>query len=98
MDGEIDSRLKELIEKAAMILRSFGAKEVYTFGSAAGSKFDFEESDIDLAVRGMPPQNFYSAVGEALCRLKRSVDVIDLDGNSAFGNYLQEHGELTRVL
>jgi len=95
--GEIDTRIKELIDKAAQILRSYGALEVYAFGSATTGDFN-EDSDIDLAVRGMPPENFYSAVGDALCSMDRSVDVIDLDGGSAFGKFLEEHGELVRVI
>jgi uncharacterized protein len=91
-----DEHLRELIEKAAAILRSYGAQEVYTFGSATKGNFG-KDSDLDLAVRGMPPENFYSAVGDALCTLERSVDVIDLDGGSAFGKFLEEHGELVRV-
>lgn len=98
MQQNNENILKDLINKAAAILRSHGAQEVYAFGSAIDNDFDMERSDIDLAIRGMPPENFYSAIGEALCTLDRSVDIIDLDGDTAFSRFLIEHGELTRVL
>ena len=97
MDSTTEKRLKELIEKAAAILRTYGATEVYLFGSARSGDFDLEHSDIDLAVRGIAPKDFYGAVGETMCSLGREVDVIDLDAETAFGKYLTEHGELARV-
>ena len=93
----IETRLKELIDKAAAILRSYGATEVYLFGSGRSEAFDWEHSDIDLAVRGIAPNDFYRAVGETMCSLGREVDVIDLDAGTAFGKYLTEHEELARV-
>ena len=97
MVREIDTQLNELILKAAVILRSYGATEVYLFGSSRTGDFDWEHSDIDLAVRGIAPKDFYSAVGETMCSLGRDVDVIDLDAGTAFGKYLAEHEELARV-
>ena len=32
-----------------------------------------------------------------MCSLGRDVDIIDLDAETAFGKYLAEHGELSRV-
>ena len=97
MENSINLKLKNLIDKAAAILQSYGALEIYAFGSATGKNFG-ENSDIDLAVRGMPPKNFFSAVGDALCSLDRNIDIVDLDAGTAFGKYLEDHGELTRVL
>lgn len=97
MEREIDTQLKALIQKAATILRSYGATEVYLFGSGHTGNFDWEHSDIDLAVRGIAPKDFYSAVGDTMCKLGREVDIIDLDAGTAFGTYLTEHEELARV-
>ena len=93
----MSEQLQELINKATAILREFGAREIYIFGSAARSDFDSDSSDIDLAVRGIPPESFYGAVGETMCALDRNIDLIDLDAQSTFGKFLQDHGELTRV-
>jgi predicted nucleotidyltransferase len=97
MDTKTETQMKELIDKAVAILRTYGATEVYLFGSARGGDFDLEHSDIDLAVRGIPAKDFYGAVGETMCSLGREVDVIDLDAGTAFGKYLTKHGELARV-
>jgi predicted nucleotidyltransferase len=93
----MEEDLELLIKKAAGVLKSFGATEVYLFGSAGNGNFKKEHSDIDLAVRGIPPENFYSAVGETLCSIDRDVDIIDLDADTTFGIFLQDHKELTRV-
>jgi predicted nucleotidyltransferase len=97
MENDLNLQLKTLISKAAAILQSYSAIEVYAFGSATNERFG-ENSDIDLAVRGIPPNKFFSAVGEALCSLDRNLDIIDLDAETAFGKYLEDHGDLVRVL
>jgi len=70
MEREIDARLNKLIRKAAAILRSYGATEIYLFGSGRTGDFDRERSDLDLAVRGIAPKDFYSAVGDTMYSLK----------------------------
>jgi predicted nucleotidyltransferase len=92
-----NERTEELIAKAVAVLRSYGATEIYLFGSVLSDAFDPEKSDVDIAVRGIAAKDFYSAVGETLCALGREVDIIDLDAGTAFGKYLTEHGELSRV-
>lgn len=97
MNESSDRVLHALIDKAVAVLHAFGATEIYLFGSARNDDFDPASSDIDLAVRGIAPKDFYSAVGETLCALGRDVDIIDLDAGTAFGNFLTENGELSRV-
>jgi predicted nucleotidyltransferase len=92
MTVELDS----LIHQAAVVLKSFGATDVYLFGSMAKGT-GTEESDIDLAVSGLPPQVFFKAMGSALNVMKREFDLVDLDENNAFVAYLKSHGELRRV-
>jgi predicted nucleotidyltransferase len=60
----------EAAHSAALVLaRDFGAGEVYAFGSlVAGGAFG-PESDIDLAVTGLPPARYFAALG-ALERLR----------------------------
>ncbi|MDD5672963.1 MAG: nucleotidyltransferase domain-containing protein [Chitinivibrionales bacterium] len=88
--------LSALIHKAAEVLKSFGATEVYLFGSLAKGT-NTKYSDIDLAVTGIPPENFYRAMGDTFGALKREIDIIDLDENTPFVEYLKSHGELHRV-
>jgi predicted nucleotidyltransferase len=88
--------LKQLIAKAAEALRATGAKEVYLFGSAAGNRIG-EESDVDLAVAGLPPERFLEAMGKAGRILRRQVDLVDLDEGNPFTEYLKAKGEMLRV-
>lgn len=92
----VDFDLKKRIERAAAVLKAAGAREVYVFGSAASGKLR-EDSDIDLAVSGLPPEQFFEALGKAGDALGRTVDVIDLDDPTPFTRYLKEEGELQRV-
>jgi len=88
--------LKELIRKAAIALKEAGAREVYLFGSAATGIMR-EESDIDMAVSGLPPEVFFKAMGRAGDILQRSLDLVDLDEDNPFTRYLKEEKELQRV-
>jgi predicted nucleotidyltransferase len=54
------TELDKQIRLAAEVLRSFGATEVYVFGSAAEGTAD-AESDVDMAVMGLPAGVFYRA-------------------------------------
>ncbi|RPJ02492.1 MAG: nucleotidyltransferase domain-containing protein, partial [Deltaproteobacteria bacterium] len=91
VSGEADTRTSESIQEtvraAADYLRSCGAKNVYLFGSASKGTFK-ENSDVDMAVEGLPPEIFFRAMGELFRILDRPVDLIDLD----------EDSPLTRVL
>jgi predicted nucleotidyltransferase len=92
----LDQDLKRDIETAARILKEEGAKEVYLFGSAAKGKLR-PDSDIDLAVRGLPPERFYHAGGQVMFAVSRPVDVIDLDERNLFTEFLEREDELVRV-
>ena len=88
--------LQPLIEKAASILWAEGAQEVYLFGSAARGMVR-QDSDIDLAVSGLPPERFFEAMGKVADFLQRPLDLVDLDEETPFTRYLREEGELLRV-
>ena len=89
-------QMRELIKKAAEALKEAGAREVYLFGSAATGNMR-EESDIDMAVSGFPPEKFFQAMGNADNILRRPLDLVDLDEDSPFTRYLIEEKELKRV-
>ena len=88
--------LRRLIERAAAVLKEAGAREVYVFGSAASGKMR-EDSDIDIAVSGLPPEKFFQAMGDAADALQRPLDLVDIDEVNPFTRYLREEGELRRV-
>ncbi|MGA2984446.1 MAG: nucleotidyltransferase domain-containing protein [Terriglobia bacterium] len=88
--------LKGLVDKAASALKAVGAKEVYVFGSAAHGTLR-ENSDVDMAVSGLPPEVFFRAMAKASRALGRPIDLIDLDEDNPFTRYLKKKGELRRV-
>ncbi|MCX5677461.1 MAG: nucleotidyltransferase domain-containing protein [Planctomycetota bacterium] len=88
--------LKERIALAAEALKKAGAREVYIFGSAATGRLS-ENSDIDMAVSGLPPEGFLRAMGQASRALRRPLDLVDLDAANEFTEYLKKEGELLRV-
>jgi predicted nucleotidyltransferase len=85
-----------LVDKAATALKAAGAKEVYVFGSAAHGTLR-ENSDVDMAVSGLPPEVFFRAMAAAHDALGRPLDLVDLDEDNPFTRYLKDEGELQRV-
>ncbi len=88
--------LKDRIHAAAEALKAAGAREVYVFGSAVTSRLR-DDSDVDLAVAGLPPERFLEAMGRAARALRRPVDLVDLDEVNPFTDYLRRKGRLQRV-
>jgi predicted nucleotidyltransferase len=84
------------VEEATRVLLDASAEAVYVFGSAAEGT-DRDDSDIDLAVSGLPPEGFFHAVGEAVMAVSRPIGVIDLDESNPFTEYLHRKGKLVRV-
>ncbi len=92
----MSDEITESIRKAAEVLKSFGAREVYVFGSAAAGTMD-EYSDVDMAVAGLPPGVFYKAYARAVRSFDCEMDLISLDKDSPFAEYLKRKGKLRRV-
>jgi predicted nucleotidyltransferase len=94
--AEIPESLQADIRRAVEILKAAGCAEIFLFGSAAtgvaGSR-----SDIDLAVRGCPPNQFFHLLGKLLWELDHPVDLIDLDAPDTFARFLEGRGKLVRI-
>ncbi len=84
------------LSAAVALLLRLGATEVFVFGSATKDAFR-PGSDIDMAVRGLPPSAYFSAVAKAADLLGRPVDLVDLDDATPVVRYLLGSGELVRV-
>jgi predicted nucleotidyltransferase len=92
----IPSEIYSDISKAADILKSAGCGECYVFGSVAVGK-STEKSDIDLAIRGLPPEKFFYVYGQLSMQISRAIDLVDLDNGSRFSQKLQQREAMTRV-
>jgi predicted nucleotidyltransferase len=90
------AELGQAIEHAAAILKAAGAEAVYLFGSIVEGPFR-PDSDIDLAVAGLPQARFFQAMGQTMFALPRPFDLVDLDVDTPFTRYLKEKGKLYRV-
>jgi len=72
------------------------ASQVFVFGSLVRGGLR-PDSDIDMAVSGLPAKLYFSAVSRASDILGRPVDLVDLDDDTALVHYLLESHELIRV-
>lgn len=89
--------LRKQIRAAAEILKAFGAREVYVFGSAAGGTLR-DDSDIDMAVSGLPAEVFFKAWARAVRAFSgREMDLVDLDQGGVFAEFLRNKGKLHHV-
>jgi predicted nucleotidyltransferase len=92
----VSNEINILIERAAAELKTAGAREIYVFGSAAKGTAGVD-SDLDLAVSGLPPSLFYRMGARVSDLIGRSVDLIDLDKSTPFTRHLRTENELVRV-
>ena len=88
---------REDIKKAVKILKENGACEIYIFGSIANGKFN-EDSDIDIAVKGLDAKKFYKVASILMFELENEFDLVDLDDkNNRFSQMLLKIGGMLKV-
>lgn len=86
MVAETDKKIIQDISK------KYHAKRVLLFGSSLD---DTRQShDIDIAVEGIPPEDFFKYYGDLMLKLSKPVDVIDLSETSKFIKLIQKEGRL----
>ena len=68
----------------------YGVKKILLFGS--GALPQAEAQDIDLAVEGVSPGEFFRFYAELLLGLSKPVDLIDLSCESAFASLVRRDG------
>ena len=73
----------------SLIAGRYRVKRVLLFGSSLGKK---KARDIDLAVEGIRPQDFFKFYGDLLFSLPKPVDLINLSQNSKFTRLVRQEG------
>jgi predicted nucleotidyltransferase len=74
------------------ISKQYHAKKVLLFGSSIDPKK--ESYDIDIAVEGIPPKDFFKYYGDLIFSLSKPVDVIDIKGKSKLISLILQEGTL----
>jgi predicted nucleotidyltransferase len=90
------SQERAAVARAARLFRDLGASQVFMFGSAVKGQLR-PDSDIDMAVSGLPPRLYFSAVNQASDIIGRPVDLLDLDDDTPVVRYLRASGDLVDV-
>ncbi|MEI6614697.1 MAG: nucleotidyltransferase domain-containing protein, partial [Chrysiogenales bacterium] len=70
--------------------KKYHLKRVLLFGSSIDATR--ESRDIDIAVEGIAPQDFFKYYGDLLLSLSKPVDVIDLSETSRFVALVRKEG------
>lgn len=72
------------------LAKRYGVERILLFGSGASPQV--EAQDIDLAVEGVPPRDFFSLYAELILRLSKPVDLVDLSSESTFTSLVRRDG------
>lgn len=78
------------------VLLKMGCTESYIFGSHATGNAD-EGSDIDIGIKGLPPQNFFATHSMLEDVTGKTVDLVDFDEKPKFFELLKNLGELKKI-
>ena len=84
------------INIAKEILLREGVCEIYIFGSFAEGIYT-EQSDLDLAIKGLPEDRYFKVYGELIEKLSRNLDLIGLDYENDFSKMIKETGKFERI-
>lgn len=83
----ISDKDKQIIISLA---EKYNVREMYLFGSSVEK--ETEPNDIDIAVRGIAPGDFFDFYGKLLRLLSKPVDVVNLANVSRFTDAIEKTG------
>ncbi|WP_319559819.1 nucleotidyltransferase domain-containing protein [Marispirochaeta sp.] len=92
----IDKRFRSDVDRAIEYLKTAGCTEIYVFGSLSSGTVH-SKSDIDIAVKGLRAEDYFSVYGELISMLDHSIDLVDLELQPAFAKILIETEQLLQV-
>ncbi len=84
------------VARAVEICKAEGCRGVFIFGSVVAGRHR-PHSDLDIAVRGCPPERFYRLLGRLMDELSHPVNLVDLDTEIRVAEFLEQEGQLVRI-
>ena len=93
---KIPEKYHEDIKKANIFLKNEGCKTVFLFGSMVSGKIH-ENSDIDIGIKGLPPEKFFKVYSKLYVDLDNEFHLVDFDSENDFFSLLNKHGEVIEV-
>ena len=96
MTINIPHQYQKDIEIAANLLKNEGCQSVYLFGSLVTGKIH-QNSDIDIGIKGLPPEKFIRVYAKLDNSLSNVVDLVDFDENYKFYDLLTSLGEVMEI-
>ena len=93
---KIPPQYQEDIRKASDFLKNEGCKTVFLFGSMVTGKI-CETSDIDLGVKGLPPEKFFTVYSKLYTNLNNDFHLVDFDFENDFFTLLKRQGEVVEI-
>jgi predicted nucleotidyltransferase len=70
--------------------RQYNVREIYLFGSSIDPSR--KTNDIDLAIAGIAPEEFFNFYGDLLFELSKPIDLIDLSSDTKFNRLIYRDG------
>ena len=96
MELNIPSKYQKDIDIATNFLKNEGCQSIYLFGSLVTGKIH-QNSDIDIGIKGLPPEKFIRVYAKLDKNLSNTVDLVDFDENDKFYNLLNSLGEIVEI-
>ena len=94
--NQIPEKYQEDVKNASNFLKDEGCKAVYLFGSLVTGKIH-DNSDIDIGVKGLPPEKFFRAYSKLYMNLNNDFHLVDFDFDDQFFSLLERQGEVVEV-
>jgi predicted nucleotidyltransferase len=96
MEFNVPLKYRKDIEVATNLLKNEGCHSIYLFGSMVTGNIH-ENSDIDIGIKGLPPERFFQVYSKLYMGLKNEVDLVDFDYDTQFFSLLEKIGESVEV-
>jgi predicted nucleotidyltransferase len=92
---DLAARARKDLARATEILKKFGAKRIFVFGSLCRIDRFHPGSDIDIAVEGIPPKQFLRAAADLMMAADFPIDLKPLEElDEVFRDMITKKGEL----